>query len=337
MESRDNIESELENSQSSESQSQIRKEKFQIVNQVGIIYAIGIAIITQIDQIFSLLASHFFENFIKKYRENAILLGTLLVNQIIGTILMFVLTKFIKKTSIAKQKYGYKKYLVNLCINSALLIFGSLIGYFAESFIINNFKQNNENNPSQKLISETLSNSNIFLNFFVICFTAPVAEEFIFRKFLIDRLAIYSKTLAIFSSGILFGIFHINIHQFFGTMLLGWSLAFSYAETGNIIIPISYHMIENTITTITQINNPYKNDKKENKTGKKIIVVIGFMRLIEGLIGIIFFLIYRKKIKVRGEENKSKDKWKFFKSYGMCIFVFEGFILFSLFYLNIFF
>ena len=146
---------------------------------------------------------------------------------------------------------------------------------------------------------------------------------------------IYSKTLAIFASGILFGIFHNNIPQFFGAMFLGWSLAYSYVETGNILIPISYHIFENSYTTLIQILASI--DSKTNKTLKIIQTVLFSIRLIEALAGIILLIIKRKKIKVTGEENKSGDKWKLFKSYGMWIFFVEGFIMFSILYMNILF
>ena len=169
----------------------------------------------------------------------------------------------------------------------------------------------------------------------MVCISAPIAEEFIFRKFLIDRLAIYSKTLAIFASGIIFGIFHNNIHQFFGTMFLGWSLAYSYVETGNILIPISYHMFENSYSTVAQMLT--SNNSKNNKILEKISEGMLLIRFIEALTGIILLIVKRKKIKVTGEENKSGDKWKLFKSYGMWIFFVEGFILFSLLYMKILF
>ena len=337
MESVDYIESELRNTQNFETQKQIKKEKFKIVNQVGLIYAIGIAILSQIGQIYSKIFRNLFPNFVKHYSEDSTLLATLIVNHILGTPLMIILTKFIKKTEIQKQSYGYKKYLANLCINIGLLIFGTLIGYLLQFSFISIFQGDAKETQYELSNLSSFKNSNIFLNFFVTCFTAPIAEELVFRKLLIDRLSVFNKTLAIFASGIIFGISHINIHQFFGTLLLGWSLAYSYVETGNILIPISYHMFENSITTITQIFNPYQPNKKEVTIREKMIIVLLSMRLIEGLTGIILLLIYRKKIKVRGEENRSKDKWKLFKSYGMWIFIFEGFILFSIFYMNVFF
>lgn len=337
MESIDQIQSDLRNSQNFENQIQIKKEKFQIVNKIGIIYAIGIAFIYQFAQIYSTICGHFFPKFLKENREDYILLATLILNQICGTLLMFILTKFIKSMQIKKYKYGYKKYLANLCINSGLLIVGSLIGYFVDFYFITIFIKKSEEEKSKIISDKSFSKSNIFLNILVVCFTGPIAEEFIFRKFLIDRLSIYSKTLAIFSSGILFGIFHINLHQLFGAMFLGWSLAYSYAETGNILISISYHMIANITTTITQAFNPYDYNENQNKIGAIIIIVILILRLIVALIGIILLLVYRKKIKIRNEENNHKDKWKIFKSYGMWIYIFEGFILFCIYYLNIFF
>ena len=48
------ITSDIKSTQTFESQTEIRKEKFQIVNLIGIIYAIGIAIMSQLGDI-----SHF--------------------------------------------------------------------------------------------------------------------------------------------------------------------------------------------------------------------------------------------------------------------------------------
>ena len=337
MDSIDTITSDVKSTQTFESQTEIKKEKFQIVNLMGIIYAIGIAIISQLGDISHFIAGKKFPNFLKKRKMDCLLLGTLIINQIFGSLVMFILTKFIKKIKIEKKKYGYKKYIANLIINSGLLVFGSILGYFISLGFVYIFSGNQKQTNEQlvEIAAGSFSNSNKFLNFFVVCISAPIAEEFIFRKFLIDRLAIYSKTLAIFASGIIFGIFHNNIHQFFGTMFLGWSLAYSYVETGNILIPISYHMFENSYTTVAQMLT--FNNLKNNKIIEKISEGMLFIRFIEALTGIILLIVKRKKIKVTGEENKSGDKWKLFKSYGMWIFFVEGFILFSLLYMKILF
>jgi len=337
MESLDNIEKDIKTTENFETQTEIRNQKFQIVNQIGIIYALGTAFMSQLAEIYHTIMKKIYPGFSKKRGSDYILVGTLIINQLFGTLTMFILTKFIKKLTFNKKAYGYKKYIANLIINSGLLIFGSIIGYFVNNgflFIFYDGK-NSSNEKLQQITSGSFKKSNKFLNFFVVCISAPIAEEFIFRKFLIDRLMIYSKTLAIFASGILFGIFHNNIPQFFGAMFLGWSLAYSYVETGNILIPISYHIFENSYTTLIQILASI--DSKTNKTLKIIQTVLFSIRLIEALAGIIILIIKRKKIKVTGEENKSGDKWKLFKSYGMWIFFVEGFIMFSILYMNILF
>ena len=112
MESLEHIESELRNSNNFETQNEIRREKFEIVNKVGIIYAIGAAIKYQFGQILTTIFRKYFSTFLEKNKGDSILLGTLIINQIFGTFLMFLLTKFIKKTEIRRHKYGYKKYLI---------------------------------------------------------------------------------------------------------------------------------------------------------------------------------------------------------------------------------
>ena len=97
---------------------------------------------------------------------------------------------------------------------------------------------------------------------------------------------------------------HSNFHQLFGAMLTGWAFAYAYAETGNILITISYHIIENSKITILYLL--YLNFKNISELGTKILLLIKLLRLIESIIGIVLLIKYRKKIKVTGEENKSR-------------------------------
>ena len=97
MESVDQIDTNINNSQNFLSQTEIEHKKYQIVNQVGIIYAIGIAIISQVGEIYFILLKKYFTDFFKTKKGDSILVGTLIVNQIFGTLLMFLMTKFIKK------------------------------------------------------------------------------------------------------------------------------------------------------------------------------------------------------------------------------------------------
>lgn len=81
--------------------------------------------------------------------------------------------------------------------------------------------------------------------YMVIC--APVIEEFVFRKLIVDRTVRYGQGAAVVMSGFMFGIFHGNLNQFVYAFTLGMFLAFLYVKTGNIKITIALHMMINFV------------------------------------------------------------------------------------------
>lgn len=74
---------------------------------------------------------------------------------------------------------------------------------------------------------------------------APIMEEFMFRKLIVDHTVQYSKAVAILLSGLMFGLFHANLNQFIYAFVIGCYFAFVYVKTGDIKITISMHMIFN--------------------------------------------------------------------------------------------
>lgn len=76
---------------------------------------------------------------------------------------------------------------------------------------------------------------------------APVVEELVFRKWLLDRIAGYGHWTAMLVSGVVFGIAHGNFYQFFYAFGLGVIFAYMYLHTGKIRYPIGFHMLINLI------------------------------------------------------------------------------------------
>lgn len=74
---------------------------------------------------------------------------------------------------------------------------------------------------------------------------APIMEELLFRKFLIDRIIPYGQKFAVIISGIGFGFFHGNLFQFFYAWILGMIFAYIYSSTGKIKYNIFLHMFIN--------------------------------------------------------------------------------------------
>lgn len=75
----------------------------------------------------------------------------------------------------------------------------------------------------------------------------PIFEELSYRKLLIDKIGQYDKFYAILLSGLMFGLFHTNIYQFFYTTCIGMLFAFVYTKTGKIRYSIILHMCMNFI------------------------------------------------------------------------------------------
>ena len=79
----------------------------------------------------------------------------------------------------------------------------------------------------------------------VMVILAPFLEELIFRKAFIDRTHVYGEKTAVLLSGLLFGLFHTNMFQFFYATLIGLLLGYIYVRTGKLIYPFIIHALIN--------------------------------------------------------------------------------------------
>lgn len=71
---------------------------------------------------------------------------------------------------------------------------------------------------------------------------APVMEEVMFRKILIDRLIPCGQKTAVVVSGLTFALFHGNFYQFFYACSLGMIFAYLYSNTGKLRYCVLMHM-----------------------------------------------------------------------------------------------
>ena len=93
---------------------------------------------------------------------------------------------------------------------------------------------------------------NIFLILFAVVF-APIVEELIFRKLLIDRVGKWGAIVSAIVSGLLFGLYHGNLSQVFYATFIGYVFATVYLRTGRIRYSIMMHMLVNGINSVLMI------------------------------------------------------------------------------------
>lgn len=88
--------------------------------------------------------------------------------------------------------------------------------------------------------------------FLKVVIIAPIIEELIFRGIIMHGLMRnYPKLLAIFFSGLLFALFHLNPWQFPATFLLGCLLGWVMIITRNILACILGHAINNLLVLLS--------------------------------------------------------------------------------------
>ncbi|MBQ9141015.1 MAG: CPBP family intramembrane metalloprotease [Lachnospiraceae bacterium] len=97
----------------------------------------------------------------------------------------------------------------------------------------------------ENVMVNVTSSISLPVNLFVVVICAPIMEELLFRKTLIDRTAQFGEGIAVVFSGLVFGLFHGNLVQFGYAFLLGVFFGFIYIKTKNIVYPIILHMITN--------------------------------------------------------------------------------------------
>lgn len=97
------------------------------------------------------------------------------------------------------------------------------------------------------LLEQATTPMSMILDLLITVILAPIVEEFVFRKLIIDRIHRYGELLAVVVSGLAFGLMHANIYQFFYTFGIGMIWAYVYLRTGKLRYTIALHMSVNTL------------------------------------------------------------------------------------------
>ena len=148
-------------------------------------------------------------------------------------------------------------------------------------------------------------------------FGAPVLEELIFRKTLLNVLHPYGEKCAALVTALLFGLVHGNSGQFTLAFLLGLLFAAVYLKTGNILYTMVLHFIINLTASIPEFLLYFDIDIGEFFTYYLLagLTVVGL---------VVLFCIRKKdlfKLTASAEEHSNRAM---FRNPGMLIAVIAG-------------
>lgn len=165
-------------------------------------------------------------------------------------------------------------------------------------------------NPVEQILNG-LSGWAIFLTMVVM---APICEEIIFRKVIIDRIRLYGDKAAIVVSGFIFGLCHGNFYQFFYAFIIGAVFAYIYIQTGRLRYTIVFHMIINFLGSMVGL-------KVQNVPW--LLGVYGILMLSAVIAGIVLFLQNRKNLVFQPGDYEAWGRGAFkvlFLNFGMIFF-----------------
>ncbi len=154
--------------------------------------------------------------------------------------IFFLFVKGMKTNCVKKSKLKISEFLSLFLIAQVAILGGSIIGETVNDFFTM-FKGGEVSNP----LDDMIAGSPLWLVLIFTVILAPIFEELIFRKLIIDRISRFGDGLAITVSAIAFGLFHGNFYQLFYAVALGFILGFMYAKTRDIKYPIIMHAIIN--------------------------------------------------------------------------------------------
>ncbi len=157
-----------------------------------------------------------------------------------------------------------------ICI--CLMYSGSLIG----SILSMLFSAGTSENPIEVYVMD--SNP---LKTLVVVVLAPMIEEFVCRKQIIDRTSQYGEKTAVFLSALAFGLLHQNLYQFFYAFSLGWLFGYIYLRTGRLRYTILLHSIINFMGGViapwimSLLNSDAIMNMDPNATNEELIQLLG--------------------------------------------------------------
>ncbi|MGN0348780.1 MAG: lysostaphin resistance A-like protein [Roseburia sp.] len=207
-------------------------------SNLGLIYFLGSLIIFGV-QIGSARLIGFLNPTLLWHYDSAILVS-MLPMYVIALPIMTLLIRTIPSSPLEKHKMSVLQWIIALLMCFALMSVSNMIGQF-----ITNIIALLKGSVVDNVVLQVTSNISLPTSFLLMVILAPIWEEIIFRKLLIDRTAIYGEGVSILLSGLLFGLFHGNLNQFAYAFSLGAFWGFLYVKTGKIIYSILLHMAVN--------------------------------------------------------------------------------------------
>ena len=216
-----------------------------------------------------------------------------------------LLMRKVERAKLERHKLPARLFAVYFLICEFFLTAGNLLGRVVNSIIEHLVGAAQEDPVTMLVGSASFWPKVVFL-----VILAPLVEEFIFRRQLIDRMKPYGEKLAVVLSALMFGLFHGNFSQGFYAFAIGLVFGYLYIRSGKLRYTVVLHMIINSLGGIVA---PYVLEKtglltasmdyaelveelSGNMTAMIPLAIYGLIMFAAIIAGLVLFLTRRKKI-----------------------------------------
>ena len=164
---------------------------------------------------------------------------------LVGYPLFFLITKSLPSYPAAQPRFAPPgKFFKTLVISFGAMYLFNYIS-LALVALVGLLKGGDVSNP---LVDMTSTGSPL-ATFLFGCVGAPITEELVFRKRIIDKMRPFGDKVCIFASAFVFGLFHGNLSQMFYAFALGAIFAYITLKTGSCRTSMVLHFVVNFFGT----------------------------------------------------------------------------------------
>ena len=208
---------------------------------------LGVFMIMTVGSVLQVLMVYLFDAVWPSWAEHpwGIWIGTFVPIYLIAVPLGILVLRKVPSVPLARRSVGIKNSFVTTIICFFMMYGGNILGLLVMTLLASIIGTSVTNPVLSYATAEAFLPKVLF-----IVILAPLIEEYIFRKQLIDRMHVYGEKRAVFLSALIFGLFHGNLFQFFYAFALGLVFGFVYLKTGRMRYTVALHILINFIGSV---------------------------------------------------------------------------------------
>ncbi len=204
-------------------------------------------------------------------------------------------------------KISFKSFIGVFLVGFAFFFISNLLGAKINTEIARLKGETDFYNPVELI----MDGKNILFTSLYVVIIGPIIEELVFRKIMLDKTRRFGELPAIMISSIAFGLYHLNLSQFFYAFALGLVLAYITLKTNTVFYAVILHMLYNLRSTIMV---PFM----DNNLAIAIIVILN---ILAAIVGAIIFIVKSKDLKFETAKEPVEKKSAFVLNLGSILYI----------------